>query len=264
MVRIQFGDMKSAEDNFKVVANLRPDLTIGHSNVAIARSERGDYVGAEKSLQRALRIDPAQCSILQNLGVAQEKGGYPERAEKNCIAAIKCDPKVSTPHKLLGTLQARRGAIEEAKANWYRSINILSFEGRSPVSFAMNLEFLGEKRYKALIKQESDSMTEACKGSWFSSARPELVSALHDLRVLENDADWLVSWRTEQVALFGANLKDATYGAVWFSAWQTIASGESKHALNALQGNVVLVLGSGLGEQCVFAVALGAKRLCWL
>jgi len=159
------------------------------------------------------------------------------------------------------------GNISDGKLAFKTAFEGLSNRGKWPVNFLMNLN-MGQDSYAGNLSQEIKEFEEFCRTgpAWGIDPRgaDHLPVVLSEIRKLENDTDWLLQWAVEKVHVFGLPDASAAYGTTWWRSWRTLF--ERPTVTEALQGlshsatsQTVTVLGSGLGEQCLFAAALGMR-----
>merc|ERR1719362_511952 len=90
-------------------------------------------------------------------------------------------------------------------------------DGVSPVSMLMNLNTLGDKGYKSLLKTDAEVFGKVCAAK--AKERHEtkrLPAALREVRKLENSTKWVVDVRLERAGLKGFRVMSIILSMVQF------------------------------------------------
>lgn len=173
--------------------------------------------------------------------------------------ALQEDPHSVDAHTQRGVLAGLRNESDGGEAHFRRAIEELLAAGRSPAHFSMNLEG-GERRYRESLTDEARQFAEVSADA--AAGSTNLAGALREIRETENDTEWLLAWRLETHRVFGYASDSAAYGALWFPAFRQLLDQAPVAEALARQRLVrpprrIAVVGSALGEQCLFAAAVG-------
>lgn len=126
----------------------------------------------------------------------------------------------------------------------------------------MNLDRISDGHLQELLASEANAFERTCNEA--GRAASKLPTALQQIRTLENNTKWLVPWAVERLRHFSGpdGMSVGAYGITWFSSWQAIFSRPSvASSFRGMQNDgVVIIIGSALGYQCLYALALGAKK----
>ncbi|CAE7218406.1 Tmtc4, partial [Symbiodinium microadriaticum] len=214
---------------------------------------------AAKAYKAALKLDASIGLAHLGLGRLQHKHGKLRASEKSYRKAIEFVPEECERfdiYKWLGIFLAARGANEEATKVLTRAVQLRREAGRLTSSLIMNLP--DEALYLETRRKEAASFADACR----VPALRKLPLALAAVRSLESDEAWLVPFLLESVAVFGLSQNRlgtaSSFGSVWFIGFRRVMETAHAHSSRlASERPVTFVMGSGLGEQCFFAAALG-------
>lgn len=266
------GRSAEAEYCFQNALSLDPSLADVHLNVALLQDARGG-AEAEASFIAAILKGPRDSNAHRALGryyFRQGKLLQAERSFRTSLTLAKSNLGQKDARILLAEVFFEKGNIQEALAIYTQAINEWVRAGQNPISFMMTVES-GESGYEAALASERAAFNAACFSMTHLSkaVAAGLVAALDAMRALETSPFFVRSWFMESSDMYHSHQADKTYGAVWFTAWQVVArtslfqaalgSSTEQHAGTA----TILVAGSGLGEQCLFAVALGARCVAY-
>lgn len=264
----RMGRQTEATKAYRKALKLQPTLVGVHVNLGVIT--RGKE--AEESFRLALEIDPDLAPARHNLGVIrgdrllqEEKFAEAEENYRLAIAAEPSEEKAiqwASERSTLARLLVRRGAYMEAEAQWRVGADYLEKQGRFPVSQIINFKVIrGEEGWREVLAEEENLFRVICERGEERGipGSANLPAALKDLRALENSAEWVVAYQRERVSLFGTDVHSSGYGASWFQTWLEIVEDPGISSLFEDDPPQVLISGSGLGEHCLFAAALGAR-----
>lgn len=274
------GAMQEAEHSFREVLQALPMLEEARHNLAVLLQRRLRYHEAMEVLEPLIagseEREPADASGQLYRELLDKTGRWSEaevqlRRDGSAAGAAALGHFLLRRQRLqeaepsLRAATGRRGAAAdlgttlwmlgrqaEALASWGRALELHSEHGLSPASFLVPV-VEGEEAYRRFRAQEAAAFraTLAAEAPAFAAS---LSAALADLRRLENDPAWLVRWASERTDVCAGS---CPYTRLTFDEWQAMAQ---RPALRAARGGVLLTLGSGLGEDCIFALAFGFSR----
>jgi len=209
---------------------------------AVGRAARGGNVG---SLGRPV-------AFLGALGAGLEEGRL-----RAAAAVDGGDPQALWE---LGMWLAHRGS-PEGRATLERAVAVAGQRGIKMTAMAFPPEEGGLQGYQSVLGREQAEFLAFCETSpaleRVPALRQALPRALEEMRQLPQDDAWLVSWAAESAQLFGPDPQAATFGETPFEAWQQVLGSST---LAAHQGTrQAVVLGSALGYQCLFFLAIGVE-----
>ena len=111
-----------------------------------------------------------------------------------------------------------------------------------------------------MLREEELQFSAASAGHALAD---DLRAALIAVRKWESTETFFVERSVELPLRFGGSFHTSgLYGTVWFKSWQLVAKRpDVNKALEAADGKtpLVFIMGSALGEQCIFAVSVGAR-----
>eukprot|EP00930_Biecheleria_cincta_P033046 TRINITY_DN22897_c0_g2_i3.p1 TRINITY_DN22897_c0_g2~~TRINITY_DN22897_c0_g2_i3.p1 ORF type:complete len:570 (+),score=104.17 TRINITY_DN22897_c0_g2_i3:183-1892(+) len=265
------GRSAEAEHCYHNALTLDPTMADVHLNLALLQDARRD-AKAEDSFIAAIWRGPQNSHAHRELGRHYFRQGKLLEAERSFRTSIRLEEShlgerdVSV---LLAEVLFEQSKIPEALSVFTQAVNKWVFAGHSPISFMMTLEF-GESGYAAAVRSERDAFNATCfsMGHLSKAMTAGLMTTLDAMRALETNPDFIRLWFMESRDMFDFHQSDKTYGAIWFNSWQVVARTAPFQALLAttkLRAGTatILVAGSGLGEQCLFAVALGARCVAY-
>eukprot|EP00927_Polykrikos_kofoidii_P076878 TRINITY_DN73892_c0_g1_i1.p1 TRINITY_DN73892_c0_g1~~TRINITY_DN73892_c0_g1_i1.p1 ORF type:complete len:526 (-),score=94.47 TRINITY_DN73892_c0_g1_i1:72-1649(-) len=267
-------DLDAAEKGYLTALRLNPAIAEVQTDLGVLLFTRNRKSEAEVRLKAAIELDPELTTARVNLARLQYSRATEEGDALQIEAAlrelIKLDPSEAgwnSDRSILASKLVERGAKEEAMAVIRTAANLLERQGRSPTSLIINFAALKEGGWQDTLLREQRAFSIICgRGEERGIANSrELPAALAALRELESSGDWVAEYYVERYSLFGSDEESAGYGATWFESFLTVAKSHEKVA-SALGGRDpvgsklprVFVAGSGLGEVCLFAAALGA------
>lgn len=215
--------------------------------------------------------------FLQAQGETYKRGylrkwkGDLDRAESLFQQAAYENPKNGHAWFNIGEIRMLKGDQEAAEWNWKEACDVYARQGVSNAHLVINTRSFGERGYQEILKEEEKDILDCA--TKIEEERPgrlvkkplELQNALKAFRATENNATWVLKWARNRydTALGSAGKTDDNllYGAVWFAAWRTVCETEPVMAVQKQRpGGLVNVVGSGLGEQCLFALAVGFRK----
>eukprot|EP00930_Biecheleria_cincta_P002772 TRINITY_DN10376_c0_g3_i1.p1 TRINITY_DN10376_c0_g3~~TRINITY_DN10376_c0_g3_i1.p1 ORF type:complete len:600 (+),score=89.13 TRINITY_DN10376_c0_g3_i1:100-1899(+) len=262
-----------AEQSYK--AALLADPTAGdvRLNLGALQEAQQDVQAAEQSYLASAKLSKEDSRPYRALGLMYHKHHRLRAAERSYRAALRIDPDQKQGQHILTMLASvlyDKQQTKKARRTLAKAVELEVTKGNSPVTVIMSTEGLGGTSYLAATQFERRAFEAACYATE-ELGQPKaatLLAALDDLRSLENDRDWITSYFLESHRMFGTFSPGKAYGTVWFPSWQKVAS--SPPFQNALRSPtrltvasrtspIIMIAGSGLGEQCLFVAALGAR-----
>jgi choline-sulfatase len=114
--RLQAGDCKRAEPEFKAAAGTGLPSADIHLGLATCLGRRGDLAGAERALAEAARLEPDNPVVVANLGILQASKGDLPAAIESLKKAVAADPTLYEARFNLAVAYAKAGRRGEAAA----------------------------------------------------------------------------------------------------------------------------------------------------
>jgi tetratricopeptide (TPR) repeat protein len=90
-----------AEAHYRAAVAIDPAFSKAHFNIALVRTQRGDYPGALAALQKALAADPTDAATHTQLGQVYELLHEPAKAVRHFRLALEADPHANQTRALL-------------------------------------------------------------------------------------------------------------------------------------------------------------------
>lgn len=214
------------------------------------------------------------------MAVVIGKQARPAEAAALYREAVKLSPEDTSTLENLGDALLRAGAREDA-ASAYRQATEIHAEQDAPYKLLVNFDGDSEEFWErrvaedaaAQVKGAAAAKTASASSANLSPAAPAVADKLSEvikrLRNTEVDPEWQVQRLLECADTFGASESTrfaCAYGISWFDAtWAKVVEhplAARSHARVPTDGSGppprVVVLGSALGEHCLFtAVLLG-------
>jgi len=148
------------------------DSYIMHMNMGVTYFAVGDFVAAEKELQRALELKPDSANVLNALGCVYIVEDRSEEAAKAFQSAIAFKPRWTDPHFNYGRLLKKTGQNDEALTEFQTAVQVGPLNGTARLYLAQELAERG---------QDSEAETEYRKSIQLSpslTARRNLADIL--------------------------------------------------------------------------------------
>jgi len=255
---------RQAEAYYLAASAHRPCDASIHYNIGSLRYDREDHDGAEQSFRAALKADPKHTfSTLRLSGMEMRRGQV--TFWSSVIAIANAQPNIMK-ELLNGTSLERIRANLRANSSVAPHVFELDtlFQSTAPRNFAMVMPPAIQHDVPHLLEQEMQTFKDLSLESSRAAQTVALSQALQEIHELENNASWVVTWALERLLRFGdpANRTGGEYGHTWLSSWlQAMKHERAKQAMRLRPGNAtVVIVGSGLGYQCLFALVAGAAR----
>eukprot|EP00928_Gymnodinium_smaydae_P008966 TRINITY_DN1330_c1_g2_i1.p1 TRINITY_DN1330_c1_g2~~TRINITY_DN1330_c1_g2_i1.p1 ORF type:complete len:660 (-),score=90.61 TRINITY_DN1330_c1_g2_i1:18-1997(-) len=235
---------------------------------AFANSYR--HAEAERAYRRAGELAPSneklQADMWFNSAVVVSRQGRSAEAVEMYRNVLSYNPKEIKAYEYLGDALLHNNAVDEAR-DAYMNAALLYASFNASFRFLLNYHSSSDEFWeRRLVEASALHKFVELKSSSFEIARstPEALRVLRDAEV---NATWQVSRLLECARVFGASESTkftCGYGVSWFdTAWLPVM----QHALvaQALEASrepesEVLVLGSALGEHCLFTSLLLGVR----
>eukprot|EP00927_Polykrikos_kofoidii_P076776 TRINITY_DN73802_c0_g1_i1.p1 TRINITY_DN73802_c0_g1~~TRINITY_DN73802_c0_g1_i1.p1 ORF type:complete len:538 (-),score=87.71 TRINITY_DN73802_c0_g1_i1:48-1661(-) len=267
----------AAEESYLTALRLEPTIAEAHANLGHILHSKHKTAEAELRFKTAISLDPeltvARLNLVRlRLARATAEGNSLE-VEAALRQVLELDPSNTgwnSDRITLAKMLAERGAKKEAMAVIRTAVKLVERKGELPVSLIINFLLIKEEGWRKALLEEKHMFSSVCKGArkrGIANAR-KLPSALAALRQLESSRSWVAEYFVERYSLFGSDEESAGYGGSWFNSFIKVV-GAHERVSNVLGGRSevgskppqVYVAGSGLGEACLFAAALGAHCL---
>ena len=114
LVRQTQGDYVAAERELERAIELNPGYTMAHVWRGLTLTSQGRYRDAATHMRNAYRLDPLSPIINANVGFDALRFGEHAEAEARFAAAMEIDPGFQVPYSGMSRLQVARGSIDEA------------------------------------------------------------------------------------------------------------------------------------------------------
>lgn len=123
-LRARQGRLDEADEQFREVLRMRPNLASGHMNLGANLFQLGKADEAFVELRVALRLDPSDPRIQSNLGRFLSLQGSLDEARRHFEEAIRLDPNFTDGFVGLGHVLARLGRYDEACVQFTEAIRL--------------------------------------------------------------------------------------------------------------------------------------------
>jgi Tfp pilus assembly protein PilF len=120
------------------------DSYIMHMNMGVTYFAVGDFVAAEKELQRALELKPDSANVLNALGCVYILEDRSEEAAKAFQSAIAFKPQWTDPHFNYGRLLKKTGQNDEALTEFQTAVEAGPLNGTARLYLAQELAERGQ------------------------------------------------------------------------------------------------------------------------
>jgi tetratricopeptide (TPR) repeat protein len=110
----QSGNLPQAEQLFRQILALTPNLAASHSNLGIALQLQTQLPEAAECFRQALRIDPSYINALFNLGKVLFSQGLMAEAAECFQEAVQRNPDDAMAHFNLGNVYLKQGQLQQA------------------------------------------------------------------------------------------------------------------------------------------------------
>src|SRR6266404_3146878 len=157
------------------------DSYIMHMNMGVTYFAVGDFVAAEKELQRALELKPDSANVLNALGCAYMEEGRLDEAAKTFQSAIASKPRWTDPHFNYGRLLKKIGQNDAALAEFRTAVEVAPLNSTARLYLAQELAERGqdseaEAEYRSSIQLSASLM--ARRKAELNSGIPLLLRSL--------------------------------------------------------------------------------------
>ncbi|CAK0867105.1 unnamed protein product, partial [Prorocentrum cordatum] len=254
-LKLRMGRTESSIDSFQACVDIDPCAAHAQYQLATLLYEHGNLNRSELHFELAVNADPnqhfarlrlsalrqlrAQATFWSHLDVAQKT--RPDLNASEHWAHMRS--KDASPY---------HAQCAEVLRQW------------PPVQLAMNSPPVITEDLAGILEKERRVFKTACRAIPARLSK-RLPGALAAVRRQENSSEWMVPWAVNRLRHFGG-LANGTVGllhTIWFQGWQEVASSPAVAAAledESLDEILAIVVGSGLGSTCLFALALGATR----
>jgi protein O-GlcNAc transferase len=121
---LELGQLKDAEQSFRQLEKLAPDLPSGPYNLGILLEKMNDDAGAVEAYKRAISVATSSGSAHNNLGGVYLRIGQADLAYQHFKRAEELQPYSPQVHNNLGNVLKRWGRLNEAQAAYARAAKI--------------------------------------------------------------------------------------------------------------------------------------------
>lgn len=222
---------------------------------------QGATAEQEALLHSILKLNPSMVTVMTRLADVAVKRGGVEEAVHLYHEALRIDPAHYQVRRDLGGVSLLQGHPEAALVEWQQVFEILHASGKSPAWFIRQSGMVpDEAAYQANVRDEAVDFRAYCENALGGGTDPlpaRLSRVLADVRGLENSSDWILEVSAEMVTRFGMTRPSEFYSSLNFSAWKAVADRPALRDAALTPGSLAIVMGSALGYQCIFALAVG-------
>jgi len=254
-LKLRMGNTESSADSFQACVDIDPCAGHAQYQLATLLYERGNLSSSELHFELAVNADPNQhfarlrLSALRQLRAQATFWSHLDVAQKTRPDLNASEHWAHMRSRDASTYHAQAG---EVLKQW------------PPVQLAMNSPPVITEDLAGILEKERRAFKTACRAIPARLSK-RLPGALASVRRQENSSEWMVPWAVNRLRHFGG-LANGTVGllhTVWFQGWQEVASSTAVAAAledESVDEILAIVVGSGLGSTCFFALALGATR----
>ncbi len=165
-------DAQAACRYFQAVIALRPDLSLGYSNLANQLFQIGDLKGGERVVRKALELDPTNVFVVTLLADHYAIDGRWADARRELEAGLQSSPNSNVLINRLAELDLIQGRHEDARA---RTDAILARQPRYHPARALQLQILAFRYASSLAEADRTAL---------ESRRDELLREFPDVALV--------------------------------------------------------------------------------
>ncbi|CAK0867106.1 unnamed protein product, partial [Prorocentrum cordatum] len=216
------------------------------------------------SFQACVDIDPCAAHAQYQLATLLYEHGNLNRSELHFELAVNADPNQHFARLRLSALRQLR-----AQATFWSHLDVAQ-KTRPDLNASEHWAHMRSKDASPYHAQCAEVLRQWPPVQLAMNSPPVITEDLAGIlekerRVFKTACRWMVPWAVNRLRHFGG-LANGTVGllhTIWFQGWQEVASSPAVAAAledESLDEILAIVVGSGLGSTCLFALALGATR----
>jgi tetratricopeptide (TPR) repeat protein len=254
-VLLRLDRLDDAERSFRKAIREEPTYAAAYRGLAETLGEKGDFDAAVRFAQTAATLNPQSVDVLITVGRLQLAERMFGDTEATFRQVLRLGPSVPEAHRGLFYLYAEQKKSADAK----KQIRLLARTAEDlswwPIRLTVGFDTNGGAVAALAEEQEAVQAFVADRSKTRGAAAAELSPLLKSLRAGQNETSWAVK-RWEKCLDFLDSFPTCRARPISFSVWlQVWGHPDLQGALQ--RSEKIVVVGSGSGEACLFAAAMG-------